>query len=241
MNQNKKGIQIMQLNYDKELAVAKEALQSAGRLLKNWSKPLYKEWKGSINPVTSADKQSEEQIITLIKAAFPNDIIVSEEKNPIQENAVENSRRWYLDPLDGTVNFIRGLPHWCISIALVNRENKTVCGVVYAPIMEELFSAVKGIGAWCNDEKIEVSKTMELNRAVAASGFPYSFEDINTNNLTEWNKITPNVLTVRSLGAAAQNICEVAKGRIDIFWEQGLERWDLTAAALICSEAGAEV
>lgn len=229
------------MNYDKELDVAKEALKSSGNLLKKWSKPLNEEWKGIINPVTSADKESESRIISFIKDVFPNDIIVSEERNPAKEQAVENKRRWYLDPLDGTVNFIRGLPHWCISLALVDQENTTVCAVVYDPVMEELFNAIKGEGAWCNDKRIEVSKVEDLNRAVAASGFPYSFEDANTNNLTEWNKLTPNVLTVRSLGAAAKDICEVAKGRIDIFWEQGLERWDITAGALICSEAGAKV
>jgi myo-inositol-1(or 4)-monophosphatase len=231
----------MQENYDKELSIAMQAVQLSGPVLKNWSKPLEKEWKGAINPVTSADKESERIIIEVIHHAFPDDIIISEEMNPIGENSVKNQRRWYLDPLDGTVNYIRGLPHWCISIALVNEDNQTVCSVVYDPMMEEMFTAINGKGSWCNGEKLKVSPITDLNRSVAASGFPYSFDDPKTNNLSEWTKITPHVLTVRSFGAAAKDICEVAKGRIDIFWEQGLERWDLTAAALICKEAGATV
>jgi myo-inositol-1(or 4)-monophosphatase len=229
------------MQYEKELSTALEAVRLSGMVLKNWSTPLEKEWKGTINPVTSADKASEKIIIEAIQQVFPDDLIISEELNPADETSVQNKRRWYLDPLDGTVNFIRGIPHWCISVALVIEDNQTVCGVVYDPIMDEMFTAVKGKGAWCNGERLNVSRVTELHRSVAASGFPYLFDNPKTNNLLEWSKITPQVLTVRSLGAAAKDICEVAKGRIDIFWEQGLERWDLTAAALICKEAGAAV
>ncbi|WHY91472.1 inositol monophosphatase family protein [Neobacillus cucumis] len=231
----------MQGNYETELSIAMQALKSSGSILMKWLKPLKEEWKGAINPVTSADKESERIIVEAIQHAFPDDIIISEEMNPVDESVVENKRRWYLDPLDGTVNFMRGLPHWCISIALVNENNQTVCAVVYDPSREEVYSAIKGKGAWCNGERLQVSQITELNRSVAASGFPYSFENPETNNLWEWTKITPRVLTMRSLGAAAKDLCEVAKGRIDIFWEQDLERWDITAASLICNEAGATV
>ncbi|NHM32463.1 inositol monophosphatase family protein [Neobacillus terrae] len=241
MTKTTEGIPKIYGKYDKELSIAIEAAQNSGTLLKNWSKPLKKEWKGEINPVTSADKASENILIKTIVNAFPDDIIISEESNPVEEKSVKNNRRWYIDPLDGTVNYIRGIKHWCISIALVDDSNKVVCSVVYNPLMEEMYTAMKGKGAWCNGERISVSNTENLNRSVAASGFPYSFDDPLTNNLTEWSIITPQVLTVRSLGAAAIDLCQVAKGRIDIFWEQGLERWDLTAASLICSEAGAKV
>lgn len=231
----------MQGNFERELTVAVKAIKMSGEMLKAWSKPLEKEWKGVINPVTSADKESEEMIIKAIQSAFPDDIIVSEERNPVEEISVKGKRRWYLDPLDGTVNFMRGIPHWCISLALVNEEDLTVCSAVYAPMVDEMYTAIRGKGAWCNGEKLEVSQITDLNRSVAVSGFPYSFDDPNTNNLLEWTKITPLVLTIRSLGAAAKDLCELAKGRVDIFWEQGLERWDITAASLICKEAGATV
>ncbi|MET3696966.1 myo-inositol-1(or 4)-monophosphatase [Bacillus oleivorans] len=231
----------MSENYKKELEIATEAALKAGDFLKNWAAPLEEEWKGKINPVTKADKTSEKLLIEKMKEAFPNDIIISEETNPLEEAEVINKRRWYLDPLDGTVNFMKGSPYWCIAIALVDSDNKTVCSVVYAPKMNNLFTAIRGKGAWLNGEKISVSQVEDLNRAVAASGFPYSFEDPEKSNLREWSNVTPEVLTVRSLGAAAMALCDVARGRLDFFWEQELERWDITAAALICKEAGAKV
>src|SRR5690606_17912574 len=231
------------MSFETELTVAVKASEAAGKLLMKWFQQptLTSEWKGRIDPVTIADKQSEKVIIDTIRAHFPDAIIVSEESNPFAEVEVINKRRWYIDPLDGTVNFIRGFSHWCVAIACVEENNETVCSAVYAPCSNELYTAIQGEGAWCNGERLTVGNNTELHRSVVASGFPYSFEDPATSNLVEWARITPQVLTVRSLGAAAKDICEVAGGRIDIFWEQGLERWDITASALICREAGAKV
>src|SRR5690625_206758 len=209
----------MAKNYDLELQVAKEALISAGEILENWTIPLKAKWKGRIDPVTEADKTSEKHIIDQLSSKFPSDIIISEESNPLKEDEVKGKRRWYLDPLDGTVNFFRGIPNWCISLALVNENDKVVCAVVHDPIMDNCYTAIKGEGSYCNGEKITVSDVKELKRAVIASGFPYTFDNPNETNLDEWSKMTPKVLTVRSLGAAAKDICQVANGKIDLFYK----------------------
>lgn len=227
--------------FQEETEFLERVIKRAGRMLLNWSKPLEQEWKGDIDPVTLADKEAEQYIINEISSFYPEDIIVSEETNALEEEKVQSTRRWYVDPLDGTVNFSKGYPNWCISIALVNEWDQIVCSAVFDPVNNELFTAIKDSGAWLNGKLLMVSNVSELNRALGASGFPYNFDDEKRNNLREWVKITPRVLSIRSLGSAAKDICQVAAGRLDFFWEQGLERWDVTAAALICKEAGAKV
>jgi myo-inositol-1(or 4)-monophosphatase len=224
-----------------ELRIAEMAATTAGKAIHRRTQPLNQEWKGRINPVTAADLESEAIIISLIRDHFPNDIIISEESNPLPEHRVKGNRRWYIDPLDGTVNYSRNISHWCVSIAFVDETDRTQAAVVYSPPSHELFSAVRGQGAALNRERIHVSQTSQLDRAVIASGFPYSFDDPDRTNLPQWSAITPQVLTVRCMGAAAKDLCEVARGTIDAFWEIELERWDITAGALICSEAGAKV
>lgn len=231
----------MGATYDYELSIAKKALLTAGNILKDWKAPLYTKWKGRIDPVTIADKTSEKHIVDILKKEFPNDLIISEEYSPLKEIEVKGKRRWYLDPLDGTVNFFRGLPNWCISLALADENDKIVCAVVNDPTMNECYTAIKGNGAYLNDEKINVSDITELKRSVVASGFPYTFDNPDETNLREWSNLVPLVLTARSLGAAAKDICQVAVGRIDVFWERGLERWDTAAGILICTESGAKV
>jgi len=237
---NKGALKYLQ-NYSEELKVIKSILYQAGQILLNWRQPLDIQWKGIINPVTMADKASETYIINELLKYFPNDNIISEESIDSHVKSVNNKRRWYLDPLDGTVNFSRSIPRWCISIALVDAKNQLVLGVVYSPYSNELFSAIKDQGAYCNDINISVSDVKELNKSVIASGFPYTFTDPLKTNLAEWSTLTPLALTVRCIGAAALDMCQVASGKIDIFWEQGLEYWDTAAAILICKEAGATV
>ncbi|WP_197081154.1 inositol monophosphatase family protein [Gordoniibacillus kamchatkensis] len=221
--------------------MAEIAARTAGRAILHRIGPLEQEWKGRIDPVTAADRESEQIILTFIRDAFPLDIIVSEESNPIAEENVRGKRRWYVDPLDGTVNFSRNNPHWCVSIAFVDESDTAQAAVVYAPKCNELYGAVRGQGATLNGESIRVSGTDRMDRAVLASGFPYSFDNPDRTNLKEWSMLTPHALTVRCWGAAAKDLCEVARGRIDGFWELELERWDITAGAFICSEAGARV
>ncbi|WP_277584645.1 inositol monophosphatase family protein [Psychrobacillus antarcticus] len=228
-------------NYSEELKVIKHILSQAGQILLNWKQPLDIQWKGIINPVTMADKASETYIINELIKHFPKDNIISEESLNLSGESAKNKRRWYLDPLDGTVNFSRSIPRWCISLALVDAKNQLVLGVVYSPHSNELFSAIKEQGAYCNDIKISVSDVKELNKSVIASGFPYTFTNPSKTNLVEWSTLTPLALTVRCIGAAALDMCQVASGKIDIFWEQGLEYWDTAAGILICKEAGAIV
>ena len=226
---------------EKELEVATLAARRAGEMLRNWTGALEETWKGPINPVTAADRESERILIAALREAFPDDAIVAEESSAGAGDDAAGRRRWYVDPLDGTVNFSRGIPHWCVSVALADEEGVTRCAVVYAPLSGELFTAVRGGGASLNGKPIRVRDTRTLDRAVAASGFPYSFEDPDRNNLREWTAAAPRLLSIRCLGAAALDLCQVACGRLDVFWEKELERWDLAAGALICAEAGAVV
>src|SRR5690606_39186476 len=176
-----------------ELEVAIGAARRAGEILKNWTGALEEAWKGPINPVTAADRESERILIAALREAFPDDAIVSEESSASAEGEVAGRRRWYVDPLDGTVNFSRGIPHWCVSVALVDETGVTRCAVVYAPLSGELFTAVRGGGAFLDGRPIRVRDTRTLDRAVAASGFPYSFEDPDRNNLREWTAVTPRI------------------------------------------------
>lgn len=227
--------------HSRELQVAELAARAAGEAIRQWQQPLDEQWKGRINPVTAADKRSEALLLSHIKSAFPSDLIVSEESSPLTEEEVKGRRRWYIDPLDGTVNYSRNVPHWCVSVAYVDERDTTQTAVVYAPLSDEMFCAVRGQGAALNGSTIAVSDTDRLERAIVASGFPYSFDDPERTNLREWSAIAPRVLTVRCMGAAAKDLCEVARGRMDAFWEIELERWDTAAGALICAEAGAVV
>jgi myo-inositol-1(or 4)-monophosphatase len=224
-----------------ELDAAVAAVGIAGETLLQWQRPIDPMWKGRIDPVTEADRASESIILESLRRDFPDHLIVSEESSPLPEPEVRGKRRWYVDPLDGTVNFSRGLPHWCVSLAYVDESDATRCAVVYAPQSDELYCAVRGQGAALNGETIWCSRTDRLDRTVIASGFPYSFDRSDRTNVREWSSVVPNVLTVRCMGAAAQDLCEVARGRIDAFWEIELERWDIAAGALICAEAGALV
>lgn len=178
---------------------------------------------------------------TVIRDTFPSDGLVSEESYDRPESEVRGTRRWYLDPLDGTVNFLRGFDHWCVSLALVDASNQTACAAVYCPPEESLYTAQRGEGSYRNGEALQVRTCERLNRALLASGFPYEFEDPAETNLSEWSAVTPRALSMRSLGAAALDLCEVARGRLDGFWEIQLEPWDITAGALVAREAGATV
>lgn len=204
-----------------------------------WDSPPPETWKGRIDPVSVADKDAEHAAISVLKRSFPQDLIVSEESSPLPEPHVAGRRRWYLDPLDGTVNFLRRRPHWCVSLALVDENDEASCAAVFDPNADELFLAVRGHGATLNGVPLQAPDPGALDRAVVGSGFPYSFEDPQRANLQEWSSVTTKALSMRSLGACALDLCDVARGRLDAFWELQVERWDTTAGALVAREAGA--
>jgi len=152
----------------------------------------------------------------------------------------EDKYRWVLDPLDGTNNYSQGLPIFVVSIALQCNE-KTVLGVVYAPYLDELYTAKLGEGAFRNGQKIKVALAKELGASILGTGFPYDKGENPDNNISNFSKIVPNIRGIRRMGAAAYDLCCVASGFLDGYWELNLHIWDMCAAALIVEEAGGEV
>lgn len=187
--------------------------------------------------VTLVDKASEESIIGNIQSKYPTHSILSEEAG---EHFKSNSDyEWVIDPLDGTTNYNAGLPIFSVSIA-IKHHNETLIGVVYAPYLNELFHAIKGEGAYLNGNKISVSQTTVLEKAVVGTGFPVDKMLTTDNNVDNFRTILPLTRAIRRLGSAAIDISYVAAGIFDAFWEINLHEWDVQAALLIAKEAGAE-
>ncbi len=185
--------------------------------------------------VTIADKEAEKYIISEITKCFPNSEILSEETGKCGH---ANGRvKWIIDPLDGTTNFSQGLPMFAVSIG-VQVDNRDTIGVVYAPQLGEMFEAVACKGAYLNGKPIKCSGKSRLAEAVAATGFPVD-KDVNPdNNLIQTTRITPKVRGLRRLGSAALDLCYVAAGFLDGYWEMNLHEWDVAAGRLIVREAG---
>lgn len=187
--------------------------------------------------VTRADKESEALIISKINETFPDHDILAEESG---EYSRRSSWRWVIDPLDGTANFSQGLPLFCVSIAL-EHDGEPVVGVVYAPYLNEMFSAVKGAGATLNGCPIHCSKKTSLNMAVVSTGLPVDKKENRDNNLPAISKVGVEVRGLRRLGSAAIDLSYTAAGFLDAYWELALHRWDISAGSLIASESGATV
>lgn len=191
----------------------------------------------SYDVVTQADKESENFIVGAIREKFPDHGIIAEESGSVM---TENEYRWVIDPLDGTTNFSQGLPIFNVSIAL-EHQGKAIVGVVFAPYLNEIFYAAKGNGAFLNGKPISCSKKTDIATAVLSTGFPYDKQINSDNNIKEVAAITPLVRGMRRLGSAAIDICYVASGFLDAFWELNLKRWDVAAGCLIAEEAGAKI
>lgn len=186
--------------------------------------------------VTEADRRSEELILTRIRDRFPDHSVLSEESGELSGDA---GWQWVIDPLDGTTNFYSGLPLFAVSIAL-EHNGEAVIGVVYSPYLNEMFMAVKGGGATLNGQRLSCSSESVMSRAVISTGFPVDKNSNPDNNLDNVAAVLPKVRGLRRLGSAAIDICYVAAGFLDGFWELNLHRWDVSAALLIAAEAGAE-
>lgn len=184
--------------------------------------------------VTAADKASEKVIIDFIKTHYPSHSILSEEMGSEQG---ASDYRWIIDPLDGTTNFSNGLPLFSVSIG-VECRGEMIVGVVYAPYLKELFHAVKGNGAYLNGNPITPSAKSSLSQAVVATGFPVDKDRNPDNNLDNVARVLPRVRGMRRLGSAAIDLCYVAAGFLDGYWELNLHEWDVAAARLIVKEAG---
>ena len=193
--------------------------------------------KGIGDFVTSADLNSEKTIIKILEKAYPEIKIISEETNS-EINIDDYEEKWIIDPLDGTLNFLHGLPHFAISIALMKKK-EIISGIVYDPVKDELFWAEKGIGAFLNDKRIRVSGRVQLKDALVSTGIPWKgMESSHKNYLKTLENIMKNSSGIRRYGAAALDLAYVASGRYDAFWEFNLKTWDIAAGALLVKEAG---
>jgi myo-inositol-1(or 4)-monophosphatase len=220
------------------LETAIDLSRAAGDILNYYAgREKLVEFKGHANLVTIADKKSEELIIGGILSRYPSHSILAEESGATQPGA---SVKWIIDPLDGTTNFAHGYPFYCVSIA-VEEDGEVVCGVVYDPVREEMFSAARGRGAFCNGERLRVSEVDRLSRALLITGFPYNFRERLEIVVSQFRKFLVASQAVRRGGAAALDLCYVAAGRLDGFWELYLQPWDTAAGRIILEEAGGRV
>lgn len=223
------------------LEFARELALEAGEiLLKGFRSPgLAVSYKGVSNPVTNVDRESEDFLYGRIRDRYPGHGIVAEEGHRVEERG---DYLWYVDPLDGTTNFAHGVAHFSVSIGVFSKsENRVVAGVVYDPCRGELFSAFAGGGAFLDGEGIRVSASADLSRSLVATGFPYDKNVSKDNNLAQFSRILPRVQCVRRFGSAALDLCYVAAGRFDAYWEMKVSPWDIAAGCLIAEEAGGVV
>jgi len=229
------------MKFNKFTSVAETAAIAGAKVLKKYYLgKLNVEYKGRIDPVSEADKNAQKAIIAVIKKAFPAHSIIAEEEN--LQDVKNKDYCWIIDPLDGTVNYIHGLPLFCVSIGLVHK-NKVIAGVIYAPMINEMFIAQKGAGAYLNGKKISVSNIKEIVKSLAVTGFPYYVSECKADNniIDSFKTVVMNAQGVRRLGSAALDLAWVAAGRFEFFWEEGLKPWDVAAGALIVEEAGGKV
>jgi len=220
------------------LEVAVEAAREAGAiLLEGHSRPKNISYKGEVDLVTDTDKKSEAAIVARLRRHFPRHAIVAEEGGGSPEPSARFC--WHVDPLDGTTNFAHGFPCFAVSIGLVE-NGEPLAGVIFNPTADELFTAMRGEGAYLNRKRIHVSGVDSLSRSLLATGFP-SHKRVQNPNIHYYWEFTLRSHGVRRAGAAALDLACVACGRFDGFWEFGLKSWDTAAGTLLVREAGGVV
>ncbi len=217
-------------------AMAEIAREAGALLMEHFDRHVKIEYKGDADLVTVADRTSELLIRERIKAKWPSHDILGEEGG-LQDTG--SDYRWYVDPLDGTTNFAHGFPVFCVSMAL-DFKGKRIAGVIYDPTRDEMFAAEQGSGAYLNGLRIHVSETPRLVECLVATGFPSHKRHANPN-IFFYHQITLRTHGVRRAGSAALDLCCVACGRFDGFWEFNLNPWDTAAGVLLVEEAGGKV
>jgi myo-inositol-1(or 4)-monophosphatase len=226
-------MQSSDLNF--QLAIAIDVARDAGRfLIDRFGSALDVRHKGEVDLVTEADEGAEALIVEKLRHYFPDDRIMAEEGTG--GSAGDAARVWIVDPLDGTTNFAHAYAVFAVSIAL-EVDGEVAVGVVYAPALNELFTAAAGQGAFLNGKPIRVSSTRDLGQGLVCTGFPYD-RDLVRAALPFFERVVVKAQGVRRDGAAAVDLCYTAMGRFDGFWEQGLQPWDVAAGSLILAEAG---
>lgn len=191
-------------------------------------------YKGEINVVTDVDKKAEQMVVSRIRKRFPHHSFLAEEN---KYEPADRDYLWIIDPLDGTTNYLHDFPFFCVSIAL-QYKGRIITGVVYDPVREELFSAERGKGARLNGKEIWVSGIRKLKQALVATGFAYDFGKGKNNNIANFIRFLKKSQAVRRAGSAALDLCYVACGRFDGFWEFYLNPWDTAAGLLVLEESG---
>lgn len=219
------------------LADIERLARQAGQILRaGYEQEHQVDYKGVIDLVTEIDRQSEDYLLGEIRKTFPDHHILAEESG----GSRDGEDQWYIDPLDGTVNYAHNIPFFSVSIAYASNGTMSL-GAVYDPMRDEMFSAERGKGAHLNGRLLRVSRAVELQKSLLVTGFPYDAWDSEFANFDNFVKFSKLSRGVRRLGSAALDMCYVAAGRFDGFWELALNSWDVAAGGLICEEAGARV
>ena len=218
------------------LATAVHAAEAAGAVLLDHARSGFRiDHKAAINLVTDADRQAEESIVRTILSAHPTHRILAEERG--RDGATESPYQWIIDPLDGTTNFAHGFPFYSVSIGL-EYHGDCIVGVVLDPTRGELFTGVAGEGAYVNGARLRVSSSESLDHSLLVTGFAYDIRETTNNNLDHFSRISLRAQGVRRTGSAALDLCYVASGRFDGYWEVKLSPWDMAAGIVIVREAG---
>lgn len=220
------------------LNIAIRAARKAGNIIaKNYEyrDNIETSEKGAGDYVTNVDKAAEQAIIETIRASYPEHSIITEESGVL--TGKETDIQWIIDPLDGTTNFVKGLPHFSVSIA-IRVKNRTEVGVVYDPIKNELFTAIRGAGAKLNDLRLRIEAKRDLKDTVLATGFPFKQAQYMPLQFAVMNNLIQDCADFRRTGSAALDLCYLAANRVDGFFEIGLKAWDIAAGELIVREAG---
>ncbi len=225
-------------DYDQALKVALKATWSAGKVIKEgFSASKDIQFKRFADPVTEYDRQSEKVVVETIQRWFPEDSILTEE---VLSTERSSQWRWIIDPLDGTVNFTHQIPFVCVSVAL-EHQREIVVGVIYNPILNETYWAVKGKGAFLNGKPIRVSSLADIGKSLVVTGFPYEREGRIEEVLKPLPALVRDFEGFRRLGSAAMDLAYVACGRFEAFYEENLKPWDTAAGMLLVLEAGGRV
>ncbi|MEX0608966.1 MAG: inositol monophosphatase family protein [Balneolaceae bacterium] len=228
------------MRYSEELETAKKAARSASKIIKEFAGDASFDirLKGKNDLVTDADLASEKEIVRIIEDVFPDDEVLAEESNSM--NSLPDGRVWIIDPIDGTTNFAHAFPIYCVSIALWDQKKPKV-GLVLEVVNDEMFTAVEGEGAFLNDKRIFVSENEDPSSSLIGTGFPYNNLGLVDNYLKLFKTLMEKTHGVRRPGSAAWDLCNVACGRFEGFYEYGLSPWDVAAGSLIITEAGGAI
>ncbi len=227
----------MRLNSPQINLIIKTCMKASRSLIRDFGEieNLQVSTKGPGDFVTSADKRTEKILIEEIQKAHPEHGIITEETGIINKSNVE--KKWIIDPIDGTMNFLNGIPQFAISIAY-EEKGEIICGVIFNPILNEMFVAEKGNGAYLNNSRIRVSNKKKIKDALLVTGGPKGNSKIKNKIFSEYINVSNNVSNVRKFGSAALDMAYVACGRFDGYWQRELNYWDVAAGVIILKEAG---